>query len=184
MFKYIWIIIYIYVCTHMMWALTTGAMSEMCHRGCRCHRRAALHWGGGRPMLQNRRSLGCIKVLWYLGYFQWNSIIQDIKMIPNSNSLWSYNFNHSTLLSFSSWSNPTWKRVKMFQPIQRDVNCFAWGRSPIGQLCFLSLLFCGAQILTIPRDKSWFFIAWKATQNLQTDVRKLVFSLIIYIYII
>ena len=71
----------------------------------------------------------------------------------------------------------------MFQPIQRDVNCFAWGRSPIGQLCFLSLLFCGAQILTIPRDKSWFFIAWKATQNLQTDVRKLVFSLIIYIYI-
>ena len=70
-----------------------------------------------------------------------------------------------------------------FQPIQRDVNCFAWGRSPIGQLCFLSLLFCGAQILTIPRDKSWLYIDRKATQNLQTDVRKLVFSLIIYIYI-
>ena len=110
--SYIYMYMYIYVCMYTYDVSTDhGAMSEMCHRGCRCHRRAALHWGGGRPILQNRRSLGCIKVLWYLGYFQWNSIIQDIKMIPNSNSLWSYNFNHSTLLSFSSWSNPPWKRV-------------------------------------------------------------------------
>ena len=90
MYIYIHTYVYIYICIDVQqntyfYDVSTGhgAMSEMCHHLLRLQmpQKSSSALRRGDPMIQNRRPK-LHQGAWYLVYVQWNSIIQDIKMIP------------------------------------------------------------------------------------------------------